>query len=208
MCGDVLEHLREPERFLRRVCRWLGPDGRVVASLPNVRHHTVVSALLEGNWSYEPAGLLDATHLHFFTRRDMVDLFEHAGFHVDELRIVPGSGYDQWRQFGCPGAVQVGRLRIADIPPEEAEEFFVYQYLVVASPTFGTERAKPAGRGAEAAEAVATIGAVGRCESRTAERACGLPFWGISSNPGRRRDMRRTPWSGLDIRCTGFTSMA
>ena len=93
------------------------PDGCVVASLPNVRHHSVVSALLEGNWSYEPAGLLDETHLRFFTRRDMVDLFEQAGFQVAEVQIVPGPGYEEWRRSGRPGEVRVGRLHIADTPP-------------------------------------------------------------------------------------------
>jgi SAM-dependent methyltransferase len=135
ICGDVLEHLRDPERFLQRTRNWLAKDGQIVASLPNVRHHSVVSALLEGNWSYEPAGLLDENHLNFFTRRDMVDLFEHAGFQVAEMRLVPGPGYEEWRRSGCPGAVRVGRLHIADTSPEEAEEFFVYQYLLVATPT-------------------------------------------------------------------------
>ncbi len=109
----------------------------MVASLPNVRHHSVVSSLLEGNWSYEPAGLLDETHLRFFTRRDMVDLFQQAGFEVANVQIVPGPGYEEWRRSGCPGEVRVGRLHIADTPPEEAEEFFVYQYLMVARPRTG-----------------------------------------------------------------------
>jgi Methyltransferase domain/Glycosyl transferases group 1 len=134
VCGDVLEHLRDPERFLQRTRSWLAKDGRIVASLPNVRHHSVVSALLEGNWSYEPAGLLDETHLRFFTRRDMFDLFEQAGFEVAELQIVPGPGYEEWRRSDCPGEVRVGRLHIADARPEDAEEFFVYQYLIVARP--------------------------------------------------------------------------
>ena len=134
VCGDVLEHLREPEQFLRRARGWLSTDGCVVVSLPNVRHHSVVSSLLEGNWSYEPAGLLDETHLRFFTRRDMVDLFERAGFQITNVQIVPGPGYEEWHQSGCPGEVRVGRLHIADTAPEEAEEFFVYQYLLVAQP--------------------------------------------------------------------------
>lgn len=139
VCGDVIEHLREPRRFLRRARDWLEPRGRLVASLPNVRHHTVVSSLVEGNWTYEAAGLLDETHLSFFTRRDMIDLFESAGFRIDDLRMVPGPGHDEWRQSGSPGEVRVGRLHIADMAPEEAEEFYVYQYLIVASAREGHE---------------------------------------------------------------------
>src|SRR5262249_38098380 len=51
VCADVLEHLREPADVLARIRNWLNPEGRLVASLPNVRHHSVVTALLEGNWT-------------------------------------------------------------------------------------------------------------------------------------------------------------
>ncbi len=61
VCGDILEHLRDPDRLLRQARAWLAPDGRLIASIPNVRHHSVVRSLLEGNWTYESAGLLDRT---------------------------------------------------------------------------------------------------------------------------------------------------
>ena len=75
VCGDILEHLREPERLLRHARAWLAPDGALIASIPNVRHHSVVRSVLEGNWTYESAGLLDRTHLRFFTRREIEKLF-------------------------------------------------------------------------------------------------------------------------------------
>jgi hypothetical protein len=62
----------------------------------------------------------------------MVDLFAEAGFEVAETRIVPSRGYEEWRRSACPGEVRVGHLHIADTHPEEAKEFFVYQYLIVA----------------------------------------------------------------------------
>ena len=218
VCGDVLEHLRDPERFLERVRGWLVPDGRVVASLPNVRHHSVVSALLDGNWSYEPAGLLDETHLSFFTRRDMVDLFERAGFQVAELRIVPGPGYEEWRRSGCPGEVRVGRLHIADMPPEEAEEFFVYQYLIVATPRKAAPAAPSFAENGHRSHEKNGNGARARRERRgrgpersfvtPAERAEDRLPGQLRTEAGRRRDMRRMPWSAWGMRCTGFTSMA
>ena len=79
VCGDILEHLREPDRVLRRAKDWLEPDGTLVASIPNVRHHSVVRSVLEGNWTYESAGLLDRTHLRFFTRREIEKLFFPGG---------------------------------------------------------------------------------------------------------------------------------
>jgi spore maturation protein CgeB/SAM-dependent methyltransferase len=135
VCADVLEHLRQPESLLRQASRWLGPDGRLVASIPNVRHHSVVGSLLDGNWTYEPAGLLDRTHLRFFTRRDIEQLFQDAGFTLRRLDIVPGPGYEEWQRQGSPGQINAGRLVIQGIAPSEAEEFYVYQYLVTAQPS-------------------------------------------------------------------------
>ncbi len=132
VCADVLEHLREPERILRMARDWLAPDGRLIASVPNVRHHSVVRSLLEGNWTYEPAGLLDRTHLRFFTRRELEKLFHRAGFVVDELRWVgsPADDPDERR----PGEVRSGRLQVVGLGDAEADEFFAYQYLAVARP--------------------------------------------------------------------------
>ena len=140
VCGDVLEHLRAPGRFLERVREWLRPGGVLVASLPNVRHYSVVTALLGGNWTYESAGLLDATHLSFFTRRDMLALFEGAGFHVTQTAFMPTPEHVQWKAQGCLGEVRIGALQIGGMPPEEAEEFFVYQYFLTAEPVARSDR--------------------------------------------------------------------
>ncbi len=133
VCGDILEHLRDPDRLLRQARAWLTPDGRLVASIPNVRHHSVVRSVLEGNWTYESAGLLDRTHLRFFTRREIEKLFFRAGFAVDEMRSVIGPG-DHEAVANLRGAVQVGRLSVGGLSDREAAEFYTYQYLVRARP--------------------------------------------------------------------------
>jgi len=84
VCADILEHLRDPVRLLRQSREWLAPGGSLIASIPNVRHHSVVRSLLQGNWTYESAGLLDRTHLRFFTRREIEKLFYRAGFAIGE----------------------------------------------------------------------------------------------------------------------------
>ena len=133
VCGDILEHLRDPDRLLRQARTWLTPDGTLVASIPNVRHHSVVRSVLEGNWTYESAGLLDRTHLRFFTRREIEKLFFRAGFAIDEMRSVIGPG-DRDAVDHLRGAVQVGRLAIGGLSEREAAEFYAYQYLVRARP--------------------------------------------------------------------------
>ena len=142
VCADVLEHLREPAAVLLRIHQWLRPDGTLIASLPNVRHHTVVQSLLAGNFTYESAGLLDSDHVRFFTRREIEKLLFRAGFEIEELQVVPDPGYAEWQQQGSPREVNVGGLRVRASSPEEAAEFFVYQYLLrarpVCVPNFGT----------------------------------------------------------------------
>lgn len=134
VCGDVLEHLRDPLRLLRRLRKWLKPSGRLIASIPNVRHHSVLRSLLDGNWTYEPAGLLDRDHLRFFTRREVEKLFHRAGFSIAAMQLVPGPGYDDWVARGRPAEVKIGRLHVAGMPPNDVEEFYTYQFLVSAVP--------------------------------------------------------------------------
>jgi SAM-dependent methyltransferase len=80
--ADVLEHLREPRTVLERVRPLLADGGAVIASIPNVAHASVRLALLAGEFRYREAGLLDRTHLRFFTRESIQDLFEASGYVV------------------------------------------------------------------------------------------------------------------------------
>ncbi|KQW43788.1 hypothetical protein ASD88_17365 [Pelomonas sp. Root662] len=80
VANDVLEHLVDPWAVLQRIGRHLAADGCVVASLPNIRHWPTLNALfLGGRWDYANCGILDRTHLRFFTRKSLPELFERAG---------------------------------------------------------------------------------------------------------------------------------
>jgi 2-polyprenyl-3-methyl-5-hydroxy-6-metoxy-1,4-benzoquinol methylase len=80
--ADVLEHLKEPGDVLRRVRPFVAENGVVIASIPNVAHGSVRLALLGGEFRYRDSGLLDDTHLRFFTRASIQDLFEETGYVV------------------------------------------------------------------------------------------------------------------------------
>ncbi len=80
--GDVLEHLQDPWTILNHHVSWLKPGGYVLASIPNIQHWTILRDLIQGKWDYQEEGLLDRTHLRFFTLDSMQKLFTNAGLIV------------------------------------------------------------------------------------------------------------------------------
>lgn len=85
--NDVLEHTVDPWAVLRSTVALLAPGGVVVASIPNVRNVSVVLDLVvRGNWTYRDIGILDRTHLRFFTSRSIRALFADSGFAVETMR--------------------------------------------------------------------------------------------------------------------------
>lgn len=84
---ELVEHLPEPEEVLRKLARAVRPGGRIVLSVPNVGHHSVVRDLLAGRWDYLPVGLLCYTHYRFFCRSTLEDWLGRCGF--DRFDIVP-----------------------------------------------------------------------------------------------------------------------
>lgn len=84
--GDVLEHLRDPWAVVRWLSRFLSDQGVILACIPNVQHWSLLSGLLHGQWRYREEGLLDKTHLRFFTRESIEQLFTDAGLVVHDIR--------------------------------------------------------------------------------------------------------------------------
>lgn len=87
--GDVVEHLSDPLRVLRDLNRYLAPDGVVVVSVPNVAHVWIRLSLLVGRFDYGERGILDRTHLAFFTRRTFLAFLRAAGLAPRELAVTP-----------------------------------------------------------------------------------------------------------------------
>jgi SAM-dependent methyltransferase len=82
LLGDVLEHCVDPEGVLRRLLPYVGDEGHVIVSLPNVAAWTVRLGLLAGRFDYRPSGILDDTHVRFFTRESAERLVRAAGLEV------------------------------------------------------------------------------------------------------------------------------
>jgi 2-polyprenyl-3-methyl-5-hydroxy-6-metoxy-1,4-benzoquinol methylase len=91
VCNDVIEHLTDPEAFLQSILRRMVPGGCIIASIPNMRHWEVLWQLLvRKDWKYGREGILDRTHVRFFTEKSICRLFEEAGFTVEHQAGING----------------------------------------------------------------------------------------------------------------------
>jgi 2-polyprenyl-3-methyl-5-hydroxy-6-metoxy-1,4-benzoquinol methylase len=88
LLGDVLEHMADPMATLGRCAERLAEDGVVAISLPCITHGSIRAMLLEGRWDYADYGLLDRTHLRFFSHRGMAELVSAAGLQIVRLQAV------------------------------------------------------------------------------------------------------------------------
>ena len=125
--GDVLEHLSDPLRVLRACRAALKPGGYVVLSLPNIAHADVKLQLLAGRFRYRESGLLDRTHLHFFTLESIQELVHDAGLVVVDLQrvIVPVFGSEQ-----AVERASVSPALLAEVVAEAESE--TYQFVLRA----------------------------------------------------------------------------
>ena len=123
VCGDVLEHLRDPGGTLAFLATLLAPGGRAIVSLPNVAHWTGRRALLRGRFPYADHGLFDRTHLRFFTRASARELLEGAGLRLVRERFAP-----------APLPLQAHVRALARLEPAAARawpELFALQFVLV-----------------------------------------------------------------------------
>jgi hypothetical protein len=91
LAAAVLEHLKHADRLLRQSRELLKPGAKVIVSLPNVAHYSMRLRLLRGKFDYEDYGIMDRTHLHFYTLSTGKQLLEQEGYRVESVHIV-GSG--------------------------------------------------------------------------------------------------------------------
>jgi len=131
VCADVLEHLRDPQAALAALRRALAADGEVVISIPNVAHLWMRLSLLAGRFEYAERGILDRTHLRFFTRRTLAALVAKAGLRVVRTTSTPVPLYqvvpERWhgRALAAAHALSAGSARL--LP-----RLLAYQFVVLA----------------------------------------------------------------------------
>ena len=134
---DVLEHLRNPLLVLQTAKELLAPDGTILISVPNIAHNAVILELLQGRFNYQKTGLLDDTHIHFFTRDSLATMVRQSGLSVTAWETTEACPEDT--EFGCS----------YDQVPENIEsllrqrmEGHIYQWIIEVKETPREEQPK------------------------------------------------------------------
>ena len=124
VCGDVIEHLHDPERFLARVRPFLRTGGLLLLTTPNVANWAIRLSLLAGRWRYTDRGILDRGHRHLFTKKTLDETIERAGYRVVKR--------DLTAPVPIIGTPRVERLAhaVAGLRPS----LLAYQFVVAATP--------------------------------------------------------------------------
>jgi len=144
---DVLEHLYDPWRALTRIRGWLAHDTRILASVPNIRNLANLDELAAGRWSYGPNGVLDITHVRFFTKQTLRQLFEETGYAVLHMEpLTQPKWVDRHVVARHPGRLQTQHLSIAFRDFDDLEDLYAFQYVVDARVAESGVLPSPAGR--------------------------------------------------------------
>jgi len=135
--ADVLEHLKEPEETLKKLIPLLAHGGTVLMSIPNTQHYSLINQLIEGKWTYGDEGLLDRTHLRFFTLLEIEEMLKRVGlgdYKIDSKMV------DNHYRKGTKGTLKIGRWQVDNLDAKEMSRFFAFQYIVTAKPTGWEEK--------------------------------------------------------------------
>ncbi|MFI8618133.1 methyltransferase domain-containing protein [Acidovorax sp. NPDC077693] len=136
VCADVLEHLRHPESVLAAARNMLSAEGRLLISVPNASYSGLIAELLKGEFKYRKEGLLDETHLRFFTRRSLVRFMTEQRWAIDTLEVIER-----------PIPESEFKVEFDDLPPSVARfilsgpDALSYQFVGAARPVESAEEA-------------------------------------------------------------------
>ena len=135
IASDLLESVRRPEHILRKIRRWLSPDGNFLTSLRTVRSLPIVEGLLTGRW-LGAAGKTDTrAPIRFYTRRKIEKLLFGTGFSIEALHAIADPRHDHSLSRGNAAQVQMGKLHTRGLAPADVEEFRSEGFDVQSSPS-------------------------------------------------------------------------
>lgn len=128
--ADVLEHLYDPWRIIREAKNYLQDEGKIIASIPNIAHASVILSLLEDEFHYNPSGLLDKTHIRFFTKKSIYNFFESNGYFIEGIDFTKAK-WNKTEFIFASEHFPESLIAFMDEKPERE----IYQYIIVAKKT-------------------------------------------------------------------------
>jgi SAM-dependent methyltransferase len=129
--GDSLEHLRDPWALLKNIRKTIAANGCVVACIPNGQHWSAQARLNIGEFRYEEAGLFDRSHLRWFTRITIMEMFADCGFRVEQMEMFMNDdpGLDR-----CIPAIRLMAETWGRDPDQAVRDATAVQYVIRAVP--------------------------------------------------------------------------
>lgn len=133
--GDSLEHLRDPWTLLKKIRAGMPSSAAVVACIPNAQHWSVQKRLCVGELYYAKSGLLDRTHLRWFTRKTIIKMFHDAGFGIQAARA---RIFDEPERSAVMPSIKAMAQAAGADPYIAEQDATAYQYVIVATPIVQT----------------------------------------------------------------------
>ncbi|MCK9223784.1 MAG: class I SAM-dependent methyltransferase [Candidatus Muirbacterium halophilum] len=123
IAGDVLEHLVNPWKTISYLSKFLKKDGLIISSIPNIRNYKVLKDIFfKGSFTYQESGILDKTHLRFFCKKNIIDLFKKSNFSIIKIESNRTKSQYKFRLKNILSWITFGYLN----------NFFIKQYFVIA----------------------------------------------------------------------------
>ena len=123
ICGDVVEHLVNPWKALKNLQKMVKPGGHLIASIPNIMNIEVLEQVLHGRWDYKDAGILDRTHLRFFTLNSIKEMFEQADLKIEKVENTETHLTNEQKQLA---------KKLSEMFGTDENEFIAFQYIIDA----------------------------------------------------------------------------
>ncbi len=130
ICADVLEHLRDPGLVLRQLAPLLRAEGKLIISVPNIGYAGLVATLIAGEFEYRRTGILDSTHLRFFTRKSLLELLAKSGFGAQRIQSVLVDPTDS--EFAEQLRSRVANNVVGTVL--QSPDALAYQFIIEAQP--------------------------------------------------------------------------
>ncbi|AUM00388.1 hypothetical protein B4966_09590 [Rhodocyclaceae bacterium] len=137
ICADVLEHMYNPWQVMVKLRHYLAADGQVVISIPNIRFLPLLDDLAHGYWRYAANGILDITHLRFFTFQELRRFLFETGYRILDVRYgLDPTLIGQLNQYKktLPCTIDTGKMVLRDLSEQDLNELFSGQFFVTATP--------------------------------------------------------------------------